>query len=56
MWPKTTLDGVKSAISSRKVTSQSMAFQLQRFVEETVVDDQYELSLVKPIGLEIEGE
>ena len=55
VWPKATLHGVKSAMSSRKIVAASMNFQFQRFVGETIADNSYELSVMKPIGLEIEG-
>jgi len=48
MWPKSTLEGVKSAISSRKAVAESMEFEFQRLVE--TVDNQFELTLTRPIG------
>ena len=54
LWPKSTLEGVRSAISSRRVASGTMVFRFQRSIEE--VASQYELTLTKPLGLEIQGE
>ena len=53
IWPKSTLDGVRSAVSSRKAVSGSIQFEFQRVSEE--VDNQFELSLPRPIGLELAG-
>jgi len=58
MWPKSTLDGVRSAISSRKVMSSTMKFQLQRssdtLLSETELVQEFELSLSRPMGINIE--
>lgn len=59
MWPKSTLDGVRSAISSRKVVSSSMQFQFRRFgalLSEAEMVQEFELSLTRPMGIHIEGE
>ena len=53
MWPKSTLEGVKSAVSSRKAVAESMAFEFQRLVE--TVDNQFELTLTRPIGFNLRG-
>lgn len=53
MWPKSTLEGVKSAISSRKAVAESMEFEFQRLVE--TVDNQFELTLTRPIGFNLRG-
>lgn len=53
MWPKSTLEGVKSAISSRKAVAGSMDFEFQRLVE--TVDNQFELTLTRPIGFNLKG-
>jgi hypothetical protein len=53
MWPKSTLEGVKSALISRKAVSQSVQFQFQRLGE--IVDNQFELTLARPIGLQMKG-
>lgn len=59
IWPKSTLDGVRSAISSRKVMSSTINFQLQRscdnLVSEAEVVQEFELSLSRPMGIHIEG-
>ena len=60
MWPKSTLDGIRSAISSRKVMSPTMKFQLQRICDENLVSEaelvqEFELSLSRPMGIHIEG-
>jgi len=52
-WPKSTLDGVRSVIQSRKAVSQSIQFEFQRLGE--AVDNQFELTLTRPIGLELQG-
>jgi len=54
LWPKSTLDGVRSAISSRKVVSGMIDFQFQRASEAGVSAQTYELTLARPIGIEIE--
>merc|ERR1740133_883757 len=53
MWPKSTLDGVKSSVLSRKAVTESIQFEFQRLDAETVVDNQYELTLTRPIGLNL---
>jgi uncharacterized protein YheU (UPF0270 family) len=56
MWPKTTLEGVKSAIASRKVVASQLALQLHRVSSnDAQVSNQYELILPRPLGLEIDG-
>jgi hypothetical protein len=54
MWPKSTLDGVKSALLSRKAVAESIQFEFQR-LDEVTVDNQYELTLTRPIGLNLKG-
>jgi hypothetical protein len=53
LWPKSTLDGVKSAIQSRKAVAESVQFEFQRLGE--AIDNQFELTLTRPIGLELKG-
>ncbi len=53
MWPKSTLEGVKSAVSSRNAVAESMEFEFQRLVE--TVDNQFELTLTRPIGFNLKG-
>jgi hypothetical protein len=57
MWPKATLEGVQSAIASRKVVSSTLglSFQQQQQQAAVKVDNQYELSLSRPIGIEVGG-
>ena len=65
LWPKSTLDGVRSAISSRKVIVPTMDFEFRRLVQleddtmnsldEEVVQS-FELALSRPIGINVEGE
>ena len=60
LWPKSTLDGVRSAVSSRKVIVPTMDFEFRRLGLE-VVDgfeavQSFELSLSRPIGINVEGE
>eukprot|EP00557_Chaetoceros_sp_GSL56_P012533 CAMPEP_0176482110 /NCGR_PEP_ID=MMETSP0200_2-20121128/3198_1 /TAXON_ID=947934 /ORGANISM="Chaetoceros sp., Strain GSL56" /LENGTH=1118 /DNA_ID=CAMNT_0017878399 /DNA_START=2367 /DNA_END=5720 /DNA_ORIENTATION=+ len=61
MWPKSTLEGVRSAITSRKVMSKTMQVQFQRINE--IMEDQvctselvqeFEMSLTRPMGIHIE--
>lgn len=60
LWPKSTLDGVRSAISSRKVMSPTMDFEFRRLAPEEVEGMEsvksFELSLSRPIGINVEGE
>ncbi|KAL3913808.1 MAG: hypothetical protein SGILL_006345, partial [Bacillariaceae sp.] len=51
LWPKSTLEGVQSAMVSRKAVSESVQFEFQRLGE--IVDNQFELTLSRPIGLEL---
>jgi hypothetical protein len=53
MWPKSTIEGVRSAMQSRKAVSGSIEMGFQRLGE--AVDNQFELSLTKPIGLQMKG-
>jgi hypothetical protein len=53
LWPKSTLEGVKSALMSRKAVSESVQFEFQRLGE--IVDNQFELTLTRPIGLQMKG-
>lgn len=50
VWPKSTLDGVRSALASRRLTSSTIVLDLERVVEKAT-DNQYELTLTRPIGL-----
>lgn len=50
-WPKSSLEGVRSVLQSRKAVSTSIQFELQRPGE--AVDNQFELTLTRPIGLEL---
>ena len=57
-WPKSTLDGVKSAISSRKLMYPTMKFQLQRIgsaVASEEVVKAFEIVIPRPMGINIEG-
>ena len=54
MWPKSTLEGVKSAIMSRKAVAESMEFEFQRLAD--TFDNQFELTLTRPIGFNLKGE
>jgi hypothetical protein len=53
MWPKSTVEGVRSAMQSRKSVSGSIEMAFQRLGN--AVDNQFELSLTKPIGLQMKG-
>mmetsp|Transcript_37674 Transcript_37674/g.80459 ORF Transcript_37674/g.80459 Transcript_37674/m.80459 type:complete len:1090 (-) Transcript_37674:62-3331(-) len=59
LWPKSTLDGVRSAISSRKVISSTMDFEFRHLSpgeEANGVEavKSFELSLSRPIGINVE--
>jgi C-terminal processing protease CtpA/Prc len=54
LWPKSTLEGVRSVMQSRKAISASMEIEFQRLGD--AVDDQFELTLTRPIGLQLKGE
>lgn len=61
IWPKSTLDGVRSAISSRKVLSSTMEFEFRRLGAhggDELMDGikSFELNLPRPIGINVEGE
>jgi len=58
LWPKSTLDGVRSAISSRKIISATMDFEFRSLgLDEANGADavkSFELSLSRPIGINVE--
>ncbi|KAL7488499.1 hypothetical protein ACHAW6_014093 [Cyclotella cf. meneghiniana] len=59
LWPKSTLDGVRSAISSRKVLSPTMDFEFRRLgvhegTEQLNNINSFELTLSRPIGINVE--
>lgn len=54
LWPKSTLEGVRSSLTTRSMTADSATFEFKR----TDVDkptNVYELTLSKPIGLNLRG-
>lgn len=54
MWSKTTMEGVRSSLTSRRMTADTATFEFKR----TDVDkpaNVYELTLSKPIGLNLRG-
>ena len=53
LWPKSTLEGIRSAVSSRRVAAGTIQFELQRPSE--LIYNQFELTLTRPIGLELKG-
>ena len=53
LWPKSTLEGVKSALLSRRAVAESIQFEFQRLGE--TVDNQFELTLTRPIGFNLKG-
>lgn len=55
MWPKTTLDGLLSSVSSRKVVSPVLNLQVQPATNKATIDNRFELELSKPLGIEIGG-
>jgi len=58
MWPKSTVEGVRSAISSRRVMAKTMQIQFQRIGEsvgESELVQEFELSISRPMGIHIEG-
>ena len=61
LWPKSTLDGVRSAISSRRVLSNTMEFEFRRLGAQGDIETMdgvkaFELNLSRPIGINVEGE
>ncbi|KAL7542112.1 hypothetical protein ACHAXR_011528 [Thalassiosira sp. AJA248-18] len=59
LWPKSTLDGVRSALSSRKVMSSTMDFEFRRLLSEDLnggfeAVKSFELALSRPIGINVE--
>jgi pentatricopeptide repeat protein len=52
MWPTSTLEGVQSAWRSRKILANKAVLELRRL--EDVIDNVYELTLEKPLGLEVQ--
>jgi hypothetical protein len=57
MWPKTTLEGVRSSLTSRRMVSGTATFEFQRTDgANKELDNVYELTLLKPIGLNLRGE
>ena len=58
MWPKSTLDGVRSAITSRKLMSSKMRFEFQRAgsnISATSVSEEFEIKVSRPMGINVEG-
>jgi len=53
-WPKTTLEGVRSAITSRRMVAGSAGFEFRR-TDVPTTDNLYELSIKRPIGLNLRG-
>ncbi|CAB9527914.1 Pentatricopeptide repeat-containing protein [Seminavis robusta] len=54
LWPKTTLEGVRSALTSRRMVAGKATFEFQRTdVTSKNLDNVYELTLSKPIGLNL---
>lgn len=66
LWPKSTLDGVRSAISSRKAVIPTMDFEFRRLLVDggeanvggagVEAVRTFELSMSRPIGINVEGE
>jgi len=59
MWPKSTFEGVRSAISSRRVMSKTMQVKFQRANEMSRISgselvQEFEVSLTRPMGIHIE--
>ena len=60
LWPKSTLDGIRSAISSRKVMSSTMGFEFRHMMTDDANGSMesvksFELALSRPIGINVEG-
>lgn len=57
IWPKSTLDGVRSALSSRRIMSSKMKFQFKRagfsIISSDEIVKEFEISLMRPLGLNI---
>lgn len=59
LWPKSTLDGVRSALSSRKIMSSTMRFQFQRANTKAATSEivqEFELVLGKPLGINVKDD
>ena len=57
LWPTSTLDGIQSALRSRKVTSGTISFEFTRLEEDVVIAtnmNRYELTLQRPLGIEVQ--
>eukprot|EP00977_Amphora_coffeiformis_P015428 scaffold4510_cov183-Amphora_coffeaeformis.AAC.113 len=52
LWPTSTLEGVQSAWRSRNILSQKAVMEFRRLEEQ--IDNVYELTLEKPLGLEVQ--
>ena len=52
LWPKSTLEGVRAALSSRRTMSSNVVLELKHMAEQ--VRNQYELTLPKPLGIEVQ--
>lgn len=58
IWPKSTLEGVQSAIQSRRIISSDMKFQFRRpraYLDATEVVEEFDLTLTRPMGIQVEG-
>ena len=53
-WPKASLEGVRSALASRRMVSGTASFEFRR-TDVAATDNAYELSLARPIGLNLRG-
>jgi hypothetical protein len=54
LWSKSTLEGVRSALISRRMTADSATFEFRR-TDVDKPENVYELTLSKPIGLNLRG-
>mmetsp|Transcript_28012 Transcript_28012/g.51003 ORF Transcript_28012/g.51003 Transcript_28012/m.51003 type:complete len:1110 (-) Transcript_28012:431-3760(-) len=61
LWPKKTLEGVRSALSSRQIASSEMTLEFRRLgaqttqISQSQVVETFELSLMRPIGIKIKN-
>jgi len=57
LWPTSTLDGIQSALRSRKVTSPEASVDFIRIAaQDQTAMNQYQLTLQRPLGIEVQEE
>eukprot|EP00560_Eucampia_antarctica_P005724 CAMPEP_0197837556 /NCGR_PEP_ID=MMETSP1437-20131217/32506_1 /TAXON_ID=49252 ORGANISM="Eucampia antarctica, Strain CCMP1452" /NCGR_SAMPLE_ID=MMETSP1437 /ASSEMBLY_ACC=CAM_ASM_001096 /LENGTH=1093 /DNA_ID=CAMNT_0043444695 /DNA_START=154 /DNA_END=3435 /DNA_ORIENTATION=- len=57
LWPKSTMEGVRSAVSSRRIMASKIKFELQRSGSNSAtskVTEEFELQIARPMGINVE--